>query len=66
MKLYIKTSLCEIAESVNGEVMIIETDNPIYLEDGDCKMELFPSDIYEEFELHREPFLVQAPENFSL
>lgn len=65
MKLFIKKSDCTFDESVNGEVMIVETFGPIYIEEYSAK-QLLHSSADTEFGLEDKPYLCDAPKDYEI
>ena len=65
MKLYLKKSNCDFDESVNGEVMIVETFEPILVEEDNCA-KILHSQWDNDFGPADEPYLTNMPRGFQL
>ena len=61
MKLYFDKSTCNIQEDINGYVLIIETSEPIYIEELNAKM-LLHSQWDNDFGPTDEPYLCSRSE----
>ena len=61
MKFIIEKDKCEISESLNGRALVIETYDPVYLEDGK-EFLIYPS----YFHSSDKPFITRAPESFQI
>ena len=70
MKLYLKKSDCTFRDSVNGEVVIVETDEPVFFEDGEKSSgyELIPADYdMDGFVIEGyEPFVAKASKDYKI
>ena len=39
MKLFLDKDKCEITQDINGRVLIVKTDEPVYIEELNAKMQ---------------------------
>ena len=65
MTLFFDKEKCKISEDINGRVLIIETEEPIYIEEIKAKM-LLHSQWDTDFGYTDEPFLTQAPKEYQI
>lgn len=65
MKLYFDKENCEFREDVNGRVLIVETTNPVYIEELSAKM-LLHSQWDNDFGSTDKPFLTEAPKEYKI
>ena len=65
MTLFFDKEKCKISEDINGRVLIIETDEPVYIEELGRRM-LLHSVWDTEFGPADEPYLTQAPKGYML
>lgn len=65
MKLFFDKITSKVSEDINGRVMIIETDGPVYIEELKAKMLLHSQDD-NDFGYTDRPFLTRAPEDYTL
>lgn len=65
MKIFIDKDQCEITNSINGRVAIIETHGPIYIEEINAKM-LLHSQWDDDFGIADKPFLAEVPEDYKI
>ena len=65
MTLYFDKDNCNIREDINGHVLIIETSEPVYIEELNSKM-LLHSQWDNDFGTADDPFLTQAPKGYKI
>ena len=65
MKLYLKKSDCTFRDSVNGEVLEVETNEPLYIEELSAKM-LLHSQWDNDFGPTDKPYLTDAPKGYEI
>ena len=65
MKLYFDKDNCEIREDINGHVIIIETCEPVYIEELNAKM-LLHSQWDNDFGPADKPYLADAPKDYKI
>ena len=65
MTLFFDKEKCRISDDINGRILIIETDEPVYIEELGDKM-LLHSQWDTDFGQTDEPYLTQAPKEYTL
>lgn len=65
MKLYFDKDNCNIREDINGHVLIIETSEPVYIEELNAKM-LLHSQWDNDFGPTDKPYLTNAPKEYKI
>lgn len=65
MKLYFDKLNCSVSEDINGRVIIIETEGPVYIEELGDKM-LLHSQWDTDFGHTDEPYLTKAPKDYKI
>lgn len=65
MKLYFDKLNCSVSEDINGRVIIIETEEPVYIEELGDKM-LLHSQWDTDFGYTDEPYLTKAPKDYKI
>ena len=65
MKLYFDKANCNIKEDINGHVLIIETSEPVYIEELTAKM-LLHSQWDNDFGPTEKPYLTDAPKEYKI
>ena len=65
MKLYINKDKCHITEDINGSVIIVETYEPVLIEEYSSQ-QLLHSSADTEFGFEDKPFLTIKPDKFAV
>ena len=72
MKLYLKKSNCTVRDSLNGEVIEVETEEPIFFDDADRHGKtkgwfLIPTAYYVDYaKCNKVPYIETAPKDYKI